>query len=174
MSAIAGTSSLPRPGVAARASRPLGGAVAAPLSLVRDPLRITLFVLTILTISRVHEHYPVLAKSRPALFLVIASIGYAYLNPRYLTRTNVLKLWPMRLVAALGVLACCSAAFGISLGGSASFILDSYVKTLAYAFSDRGEYPARPGSVHIRLGVRHQLRHPFILLDLCFWNVQGK
>jgi hypothetical protein len=62
------------------------------------------------------------------------SIGYAYLNPRYFTRTNVLRLWPMRLVAALGVLACCSAAFGISLGGSVSFILGSYVKTLAYAF----------------------------------------
>jgi O-antigen ligase len=109
-------------------------ASAAPLALVLDPLRIALFVLTILTVSRVHEHYPVLAKFRPALLLVIASIGYAYLNPRYLTRTNVLGLWPMRLVAVLGVLACCSVAFGISLGGSASFILNSYVKTLAYAF----------------------------------------
>jgi O-antigen ligase len=101
---------------------------------VRDPLRITLFVLTIITISRVHEHYPVLEKFRPALILVIASVGYAYLHPRYLTRANILNLWPMRLVAALGVLACCSAAFGISLGGSAKFILESYVKTLAYAF----------------------------------------
>ena len=40
----------------------------------------------------------------------------------------------MRLVTALAVLACCSAAFGISLGGSASFILGSYAKTLAYGF----------------------------------------
>jgi O-antigen ligase len=91
-------------------------------------------VLTILTISRVHEHYHLLEKSRPALLLVIASIGYAYLNPRYLTGTNVWRFWPMRLVAALGVLACCSVAFGISLGGSALFVLNSYAKTLAYAF----------------------------------------
>ena len=115
------------------ASKPLAGA-AARLALVVDPLRIALFILTVLTISRVHEHYPQLAKFRPALLLVAASVGYAYLNPRYLTRANVLRLWPMRLVAILGVLACGSAAFGISLGGSASFILSSYGKTLAYAF----------------------------------------
>jgi O-antigen ligase len=131
MSAVAREST--RPVGSARVSLSVGTAV-PPLALVRDPLRITLFVLTVVTISRVHQHYPALQKFRPALVLVIVSIGYAYLNPRYLTRTNVLRLWPMRLVAALGVLACCSAAFGISLGGSASFILDSYVKTLAYAF----------------------------------------
>jgi len=130
MSAVEAT--LPR--VAARASRPSVRTRAAPLALVLDPLRIALFVLTILTISRVHERYPVLATFRPALLLVMASIGYAFLNPRYLTRSNVLRRWPMRLVAALGVLACCSAVFGISLGGSAIFILDSYAKTLAYAF----------------------------------------
>ncbi|OLE20556.1 MAG: hypothetical protein AUG50_00325 [Betaproteobacteria bacterium 13_1_20CM_3_63_8] len=101
---------------------------------MRDPLRVTLFVLTVLTISRVHQHYPVLAKFRPALLLVVASTGYAYLNPRFLTYQNVLRLWPMRLVAMLAILACVSAPFGISLGGSAAFILDSYAKTLAYAF----------------------------------------
>jgi O-antigen ligase len=105
-----------------------------PLAIVRDPLRIALFVLTVLTIGRVHQHYPLLAKLRPALLLVVASVGYAYLNPKYLAQGNVLKLWPMRNVAILGVLACCSAAFGISLGGSAVFILNSYSKTLAYAF----------------------------------------
>jgi O-antigen ligase len=102
--------------------------------MVRDPLRMMLFALTILTISRAHEAYPILAKLRPALLLVVGSVGYAYLNPRYLTRTNVLSVWPMRIVAMLAVIACASAAFGISLGGSANFILDSYVKTLAYCF----------------------------------------
>lgn len=117
--------------------RARGNATAAfseRLVIVRDPLRVLLFVLTILTISRVHQHYPMLAKFRPALLLITASIGYAYLNPRYLTRGNVLKNWPMRLVAILAILACLSVAFGISLGGSASFILGTYSKTLAYAF----------------------------------------
>jgi O-antigen ligase len=104
----------------------------ARLSIVRDPLRTALFVLTVLTISRVHQHYPILEKFRPALLLVVASVGYAYLNPKYLTRANVLHLWPMRIVALLGVWACASAAFGISLGASATFILSTYVKVLAY------------------------------------------
>jgi hypothetical protein len=40
----------------------------------------------------------------------------------------------MRLVALLGILACCSAPFGISLGNSALYILDSYLKTLLFSF----------------------------------------
>jgi len=104
-----------------------------PLQFVRDPLRILLFLLTVLTISQVHQHYPVLMKLRPALLLVIGSATYAYLNPRYLTRVNVFGVWPMRLIAALGLLACCSAVFGISLGRSASFILNVYLKVLVYA-----------------------------------------
>jgi hypothetical protein len=104
------------------------------LALVVDPLRVLLFVLTVLTVSQVHQHYPILLKLRPALLLVAASGGYAYLNPRYLTRANPLQLWPMRLVAALGLLACCSAVFGISLGRSGSFILSVYCKVIIYAF----------------------------------------
>jgi O-antigen ligase len=135
MIAVADASSLPgRSRVSAGASQWLSETGSASLALVRDPLRIALFVLTILTISRAHEHYPILAKFRPALLLVVASVCYAYLNPRFLTRTNVLGLWTMRLVAALAVMACASAAFGISLGNSALFILNSYVKTLAYCF----------------------------------------
>ena len=110
------------------------GGEGVSLTLVRDPLRMLLFLLTIVTISRVHLHYPILAKLRAVLVLTLLAVAYAYLNPRYLTTANVLKRWPMRLVAILGVLACASAAFGISLGNSASFILDSFFKTLMYAF----------------------------------------
>ena len=135
MRAVASTSSFARSGRGARArvGRRIE-AVSGQLALVRDPLRIALFALTILNVSRVHQHYPVLMKLRPALLLVVVSVAYAYLHPHLLTRANVLKLWPMRLIAILGVLSCFSAAFGISLGRSASFILDTYVKVLAYAF----------------------------------------
>jgi hypothetical protein len=122
-----------RPGQYSRRAK---GAIAAAgqLRLVRDPMRVALFVTTVLTVSRVHQHYAVLANFRPVLLLVVAAAAYAYLNPRYLTRINVLTLWPMRLVAILGVLSCGSAVFGISLGATASFILDSYSKTVIYAF----------------------------------------
>jgi len=125
VSAVRNVSTAASPRMAAASLRSLAGIGAAPLALVLDPLRLALFILTVITISRVHQHYPALEKFRPALLLVVAAVGYAYLHPRYLTRKNVLRLWPMRLVAALAILACCSAAFGISLGGSALFILGS-------------------------------------------------
>lgn len=106
----------------------------AALSLLRDPLRLTLFVMTILAVSRVHQHYHFLAKARPALFLIVAAVGFAFLQPGYLTRENIFNFLPMRLVLLLGMMACASAAFGISLGGSASFILNEYAKTLVYCF----------------------------------------
>jgi O-antigen ligase len=135
MSAVAPSNALARPRRSIPAQvRQRIEAVSDRLTLETDPLRIAMFALTILNVSRVHQHYRAIGKLRPALLLVVASIGYAYLHPRFLTKANVLKLWPMRSIAVLGVLACCSAAFGISLGASASFILDSYVKTLAYAF----------------------------------------
>lgn len=104
------------------------------LRIATDPFRILMFALTILNVSRVHQHYSVLMKLRPALLLVAAATVYAYLNPRVLTRENVLGYWPMRLLVVLGVLACYSAVFGISLGRSATFILGVYSKTLIYAF----------------------------------------
>ena len=82
------------------------GGEGVSLTLVRDPLRVLLFLLTIVTISRVHLHYPILAKLRPVLLLTLGAVAYAYLNPRYLTTANVLRVWPMRLVAILGVIAC--------------------------------------------------------------------
>jgi O-antigen ligase len=90
--------------------------------------------MTIVTVSRVHQHYHLLAKARPALFLIVAAVGFAFLQPGYLTRENIFNFLPMRLVLLLGMIACASAAFGISLGGSASFMLNEYAKTLAYSF----------------------------------------
>jgi O-antigen ligase len=106
----------------------------ARLQLVMDPLRVLLSLLTVVTISRVHLHYPALAALRPVLLLSILGIGYAYLHPRSLSDIGAIKAWPMRMVALIGLLACFSAAFGISLGNSAEFILDSFIKTIAYAF----------------------------------------
>src|SRR3982074_1674637 len=114
---------MPPRSTSASRSRAVVGVASAPggdLRIVRDPLRLLLLALTILTVSRVHQHYPLLMKLRPALLLVIAATGYAYLNPRFLTPENVLEFWPMRLLVLLGVLACGSAVFGISLGRTAS------------------------------------------------------
>lgn len=101
-----------------------------PLRLSTDPLHLALFVLLIFTVSRVHQHFPMLAKMRPALLLALAAAGIAYINPRYLSRRKVLYTWPAKAVAVLAVLSAGSALFGISMGNSGKFILDEYSKTI--------------------------------------------
>jgi|SRR5689334_10708238 O-antigen ligase len=104
------------------------------LKLIFDPLRTLLFLLIIVTISRVHLHYSILAKFRPVLLLSFLAVGYAFLYPRSLAKSNVLRWWPMQMVALIAVLACLSVPFGISLGNSALFIIDDFGKTVAMAF----------------------------------------
>lgn len=99
-----------------------------------DPLRFGMFMLTILTISRIHQRYPMFARLKPMMVLVAICLFYALANPKTLAAGNVVQSWPMRLVAALGVTACLSVAFGISMGNSGLFVIDSYSRTLVYAF----------------------------------------
>ncbi|HET7563601.1 MAG TPA: O-antigen ligase family protein [Gemmatimonadaceae bacterium] len=99
----------------------------------RDPLRITLFLLLVVTISRVHQALGLNAL-RPAFLLFAFAAGYAFITPNSLVRESPFRYWPTRVVAALLVMACLSAPFGISLGGSASFILSDYAKVLVVAF----------------------------------------
>jgi O-antigen ligase len=56
------------------------------------------------------------------------------MNVKSLTRANIMQYWPMRRVALLGIAAVASVAFGIALGKSAFFILDSFSKTLLFCF----------------------------------------
>ncbi len=106
----------------------------ARLRVHMDPLRLGLFLLTIVTVSRIHQHFGFIARFRPALLLVAITAVYAYLNPKKLSTWGMLKTWPAKLMVALLVFACVSAPFGLSLGGSASFIIGDYSKTLIYAF----------------------------------------
>ena len=49
---------------------------AAPVQWMRmqfDPLRISLFLLMIITVSRIHQHFRIIGKLRPALLLAFAT-----------------------------------------------------------------------------------------------------
>ena len=92
-----------------------------------------MFLLVFLTISRVHQRFPLVASLRPAALLTGVALTYAFLNPKLLGSMAWARTWPARLVMALGVLACLSAPFGISFGASARFILDDYSKVLISA-----------------------------------------
>jgi hypothetical protein len=47
---------------------------------------------------------------------------------------NLTSTWPPKVILALAIAACLSAAFGISLGTSAKFVLEIYIKVLVFAF----------------------------------------
>ncbi len=105
---------------------------AAALRVELDPFRTFLFILTIITISRIHQHFPVIALARPALVMTLAAGIYAYLNPRLLAPEGLLRTWPAKVMLGFGVLACLSVPFGISIGNAGLFILESYSKTLLF------------------------------------------
>ena len=98
-----------------------------------DPLRLSLFLLMIVSVSRIHQHFRFIAVLRPGLLLAGATAAYAFLNPRFVCAENIKRFWMPRVVIALGVLACLSVPFGVSIGGSGKFILDEYSKTLIFA-----------------------------------------
>lgn len=100
----------------------------------KDPMRLALGVLMVMTVSRVHQHFGWLAPFRPALLVFGACVAYAYMNPKLLNKGRLLRSWYARVFVALGVIACVSVPFGINMGGSAKYILSNYSKVLIFAF----------------------------------------
>jgi O-antigen ligase len=99
-----------------------------------DPFRNVLFILIVITISRIHQNFGFLKPLRPALVLVILACGYAYLNPRFLAVGGLWKSRNARVIAGLGIMSCLSVPFGLSIGGSAEFIITEYSKVILLAF----------------------------------------
>jgi O-antigen ligase len=106
----------------------------AGIRAARDPFRVTLFIMIILAVSRIHEQFKALDALRPALVLTVLAAVIAYAKPALLSNRPYLETWPAKLMAGFGVVACLSAPFGISFGSSAEFILTVYAKTLVLAF----------------------------------------
>jgi O-antigen ligase len=146
MSAPHPTESTPtQPSAPAGTPRPRFGRVrstAATLKGTSDAYRNILFVLMIITISRFHQNFGFLAPFRPAMVLVMLASGYAYLNPRFLSVGSMFHTFNARIMLGLGISACLSVPFGISMGNSAAFIIDEYVKVLVFGFL-------------VLLGIRH-------------------
>lgn len=101
--------------------------------MARDPFHLALLGLVVLNISRLHQQFPALKPLRPELALTVVCVGLAYMKPEFLSKRNLFATWPARGIVLFAGLACCSALFGISLGHSAVFILNVYVKTVVFA-----------------------------------------
>jgi O-antigen ligase len=91
-------------------------------------------MLVFLTIGRAHQHYGFIGALQPALLLFGAGAAYAVLSPGSVRWQNLWSTWPPRVVAALGLLACLSVPFALSMGTAGSFMIDAFSKVLLTFF----------------------------------------
>lgn len=99
----------------------------------RDGMRVALMLLIMVSIGRVHNLVG-LGVLSPALVLTVATVAYAIIKPSQLNDSALLRTWPARVMAGLGIMACISVPFGMSIGASASYIFRVYAKVLLLAF----------------------------------------
>lgn len=104
------------------------------IKVLLDPFRWSLFILMVINISRFHQYLSFTRKFRPALVLVVLTAAYAWFNPRYLVTGSIVRSWPAKVMAGIAIAACVSVPFGISMGGSATFILDEFSKVMLFGF----------------------------------------
>jgi len=99
-----------------------------------DPFRLSLALLIVVSVSKFGAYFGILRLIRPALILFAFCVGYALLHPKKILLANLKGSVTVRLLVAIGVVAVCSAAFGISLGHAATVIINNFFKTLAITF----------------------------------------
>jgi O-antigen ligase len=117
-----------------RSARPIGaGTMRVPFAPTRDGYRDIIAALMVMTLSRIHQHFGFLAPFRPLLVLTALAGLYAVANPRHLALGAVLRSRTAKLIMGMGIIACLSVPFGISIGNSAFFILTDYSKVLLFA-----------------------------------------
>ncbi len=88
----------------------------------------------LVTISRIHQHFHWLRPFRPALLLTALAALYALMNPRHLSTDLARKTFAAKMFTAMGVMACLSVPFGLSIGAAGVFILNEYSKVLVFAY----------------------------------------
>jgi O-antigen ligase len=113
--------------------RQLAALKARFLTVSLDPLRVSIFLLMVITVSRIHQHFKFIAKLRPAMVLVFAVGAYALMNPKFIRTDTLVKSWVPKVVFALAIQACLSVPFGVSMGNSGLFIITDYSKTIIFS-----------------------------------------
>jgi O-antigen ligase len=107
------------------------GGRAGALSALR-PIHVLLTVYILVGIGRIHEHFSVLLKFRPSMTIFFLLLAYAIVVPGAVSFANLGRTWQPKVLLGLGLWACLSVAFGISLGASAIFFLEEYSRVLIF------------------------------------------
>jgi O-antigen ligase len=108
------------------------GTATGQLRATNDGFRNIMSLLMVFTISRIHQHFPILAPFRPLMLLTLLGAFYALANPRFLSKDYAIKTWSFKITMAMGIMACISVPLGISMGASGMFILSEYSKVILF------------------------------------------
>ncbi len=130
LTAAAGFPSSARVAIPGRAARRNMRALTAPMSW--DLLRLSLAGLMLVTISRIHQQFPVLAVFQPGLTLTALALGLAVAQPKTVRWREIALSIPARCVFVFFVLMCAVAPFGLSIGASGDYILNRFLSTIVF------------------------------------------
>lgn len=104
------------------------------MRLSRGPLQVLVAALLFMTFSRIHQHYSIIGSAQPGMVLYVSAVAYAIANPKSINLSNLWESWPPKIVAVLGVVACLSVPFALSIGEAGEYLLMNYSKVLLVFF----------------------------------------
>ncbi|MEJ2539369.1 MAG: O-antigen ligase family protein [Gemmatimonadota bacterium] len=97
-------------------------------------MRLALFLLVLVSIARIQFVFPVLLPLRLALLSLAVATGFAVLSPNAVAWKNVFATWMGVAMGAYGFATIVSAFAGISLGASATYLIEEFSRTLVATF----------------------------------------
>jgi O-antigen ligase len=97
-------------------------------------MRIALFVVVLVSIARIQYVFAFLAPFRLALVSLAVATGFAVLSPKAVAWKNLFSTWMGVAMGVYGFQTIVSAFAGISLGGSATYLIEEFSRTLVATF----------------------------------------
>ena len=110
------------------------GLLRVPLTPTADAVRVCLFGIMMINISAIQMYMGPVRYLRPGMTFLALAVLLALLKPKLVDWKNMTASYPSKWVLVFFGLACGSAVFGLSLGGSASYILNVYSRNLIFFF----------------------------------------
>lgn len=97
-------------------------------------MRLALFLVVLVNIARIQYVFPFLAPFRLALLSLAVATGFAVLSPKAVAWKNLFSTWMGVAMGVYGFWTIVASFFGISLGGSATYLIEEFSRTLVATF----------------------------------------
>jgi len=99
-----------------------------------DAVRICLFGIMLINISAIQMYMGPVRLLRPGMTFLALALLLVILKPRLVDWKNMTASYPSKWVLVFFALACGSALFGLSMGGSGTYIMNVYSRNLIFFF----------------------------------------